>query len=95
MAPDAREESAAAARTRAKCKHAEVRIGEQYAVMFPIIAPNGTLNSLQSLSPPTEGGGYLLVVVEPIHAEACDTFKKRPCTCGGQLLLEHFVFGHD
>jgi hypothetical protein len=93
----------AAAITRARCQYAELviggkrtreqLIGGRYARLDPVIEPDGRLNSVQSISPATSGGGSILVVVEALHAETCPALAAERCACGAQRLLEGFVFG--
>jgi hypothetical protein len=77
----------------ARCRYAEIRIGKDTARLDPIVDDKGRLNSLQSASPPTARGGYVLVIVEAVHGDPCAALAGGACDCGAQKQLEGFVFG--
>jgi len=86
-------ESPAVTATRARCREVKILIGTAETTLGPVILPTGQLNSLSDASPPNEAGGYVLVVMEPIHGDRCAMLRPlpRPCSCGAQATFERLI----
>ena len=84
-------ETPAAAATRARCRPVTVSIGSHETLLSPVVLASGQLNSVAGTSPPTADGGYVLIVIEPIHGNACPAAADGPCTCGARAEFERVL----